>query len=85
MEKTYKLGEAAKYIGRHPKTLEKYDKKGILKAYRTKTNRRYYTQSQLDNYLNQQPKYEKATEDRSLRSCIFQSSKRQFKKSNVFY
>lgn len=59
MEKTYKLGEAAKYIGRHPKTLEKYDKKGILKAYRTKTNRRYYTQSQLDNYLNQQPKYEK--------------------------
>lgn len=45
MEKTYKLGEAAKYIGRHPKTLEKYDKKGILKAYRTKTNRRYYTQS----------------------------------------
>lgn len=51
MEKTYKLGEAAKYIHRHPKTLERYDTEGILKAYRTKTNRRYYTQSQLDNFL----------------------------------
>lgn len=52
MEKRYKLGEAAKYIGRHPKTLEKYDNKGILKAYRTKTNRRYYTKKQLDDFLN---------------------------------
>lgn len=52
MEKRYKLGEAAKYIGRHPKTLEKYDNKSILKAYRTKTNRRYYTKKQLDDFLN---------------------------------
>lgn len=52
MEKRYKLGEAAKYIGRHPKTLEKYDNKGILKAYRTKTDRRYYTKKQLDDFLN---------------------------------
>lgn len=52
MEKQYKLGEAAKYIRRHPKTLERYDNEGVLKAHRTKTNRRYYTQSQLDNFLN---------------------------------
>lgn len=52
METRYKLGKAAKYIGRHPKTLEKYDNKGILKAYRTKTNRRYYTKKQLDDFLN---------------------------------
>lgn len=52
MEKQYKLGEAAKYIRRHPKTLERYDNEGVLKAHRTKTNRRYYTQSQLDDFLN---------------------------------
>lgn len=52
MEKRYKLGEAAKYIRRHPKTLERYDNEGVLKAHRTKTNRRYYTQSQLDDFLN---------------------------------
>lgn len=50
-EKRYVLGEAAKYIHRHPKTVEKYDKTGVLKAHRTKTNRRYYLQSQLDDYL----------------------------------
>ena len=52
MEKRYKLGEAAEYIRRHPKTLERYDNEGVLKAHRTKTNRRYYTQSQLDDFLN---------------------------------
>lgn len=52
MEKQYKLGEAARYIRRHPKTLERYDNEGVLKAHRTKTNRRYYTQSQLDDFLN---------------------------------
>lgn len=52
MEKRYKLGEAAKYIRRHPKTLERYDNEGVLKAHRTKTNRRYYTQHQLDDFLN---------------------------------
>lgn len=51
MSKFYKLGEAAKYIGCHPKTLEKYDRDGTLVAYRTKTNRRYYTKEQLDDFL----------------------------------
>lgn len=52
MEKIYKLGQAAKYLGYHPKTLEKYDKAGTLVAHRTQTNRRYYTQQQLDDFLN---------------------------------
>ena len=54
MTKIYKLGQAAKYLGYHPKTLEKYDVNGTLVAHRTKTNRRYYTQEQLDNFLNKQ-------------------------------
>lgn len=54
-EKRYALGEAADYIHRHPKTLEKYDKAGILEAHRTATNRRYYLQSELDAFLGKKP------------------------------
>ena len=48
----YKIGDAAKYIGYKPNTLQKWDREGKLKAHRTPTNRRYYTQEQLDNWLN---------------------------------
>ena len=52
MTKNYKLSEAADYLGVYPKTLQKWDYAGKLIAHRTKTNRRYYTQEQLDNWLN---------------------------------
>jgi putative resolvase len=45
------LGEAAKYIGRHPKTLQAMDRSGILRAKRTSTNRRYWLKKDLDRYL----------------------------------
>lgn len=48
----YKIGDAAKYLGYKPNTLQKWDREGKLKAHRTPTNRRYYTQEQLDNWLN---------------------------------
>ena len=48
----YKIGDAAKYIGYKPNTLQRWDREGKLKAYRTPTNRRYYTKEQLDNWLN---------------------------------
>ena len=48
----YKPGEFAKLIGVHIKTLQKWDKEGKLKAHRTPTNRRFYTQEQYDIYLN---------------------------------
>ena len=48
----YKIGDAAKYIGYKPNTLQRWDREGKLKAHRTPTNRRYYTQEQLDNWLN---------------------------------
>lgn len=46
VNKKYKLGQFAKMIGVHPKTLQRYDRQGILKAYRTDTNTRYYTYKQ---------------------------------------
>jgi DNA-binding transcriptional MerR regulator len=48
----YKPGEFAKLIGIHIKTLQKWDRDGKLKAYRTPTNRRFYTHSQYVEYVN---------------------------------
>lgn len=48
----YKLGEFARKISVHPKTLQRWDRMEILKAYRTSTNRRYYTYNQYLDYTN---------------------------------
>lgn len=44
----YKPKDFAELIGVSVKTLQRWDREGILKAYRTPTNRRYYT---YDQYL----------------------------------
>ncbi|MBI5755911.1 MAG: MerR family transcriptional regulator, partial [Nitrospirae bacterium] len=44
--KIYKLNEFAKLIGKSVQTLQRWDREGILKAHRNKTNRRYYTHDQ---------------------------------------
>lgn len=46
--KNYKPKEFAELVGVSVKTLQRWDRDGILKAYRTPTNRRYYT---VDQYL----------------------------------
>ena len=46
--KIYKPSEFAKLVGVSVKTLQRWDREGILKAGRTPTDRRYYTQ---DHYL----------------------------------
>ena len=52
MENTYNIAEVAKYLGFKVKTLQKWDREGrLIPAYRTKTNRRVYTQSQLDEFI----------------------------------
>ena len=52
MENTYNIAQAAKYLGFKVKTLQKWDREGrLIPAYRTKTNRRIYTQSQLDEFI----------------------------------
>ena len=46
MSVTYSVGEMAKKLGVSVKTLQNWDKSGKLRASRTPTNRRFYTQDQ---------------------------------------
>ena len=46
MEHAYSPQEFGKLIGRTTNTLQKWDRRGILKAHRSPTNRRYYTHDQ---------------------------------------
>jgi len=48
---TYTVTEAAKRLNRSVGTLQRWDRQGVLKANRTKTNRRYYTEKQLREFL----------------------------------
>ena len=50
MDNTYSPQEFGKLIGRTTNTLQKWDRKGILKAHRSPTNRRYYTHDQYLAY-----------------------------------
>ncbi len=50
MEHTYSPKELGKLIGKSVNTLQKWDRKGILPAFRTPTNRRYYTHEQYLAY-----------------------------------
>lgn len=45
--------EMAERLGVTVRTLQRWDKEGTLKAYRTPTNRRYYTEEQYLNYIGQ--------------------------------
>lgn len=49
----YKPSEFAKKIGVSTKTLQRWDKCGKFKAYRTPTDRRYYTQDHYDAYISE--------------------------------
>ena len=46
MDKIYSIGQFAEMIGKSVHTLQVWDRKGILKAYRSPSDRRYYTHSQ---------------------------------------
>ena len=49
--KQYKVGQFAKLLNVTVKTLQNWDKQGTLKAYRTPTNQRFYTEEQLNQVL----------------------------------
>ena len=49
--KRYKVGQFAKLLNVTVKTLQNWDKQGTLKAYRTPTNQRFYTEEQLNQVL----------------------------------
>lgn len=50
MDKKYKINEFAKLMNVSVKTLQRWDNEAILKAFRTPTNRRYYTHNQYLEY-----------------------------------
>ena len=52
--KNYSVGEFSKLIGVSIKTLQNWDRDGILVANRTPTNRRFYTEEQLNQYRGSQ-------------------------------
>jgi putative resolvase len=47
----FTTGEAAAYLGRHPKTLQSWDREGALPARRSPGGRRYWLKVDLDKYL----------------------------------
>jgi len=53
MEKFYNVTQFAELINMKVKTLQKWDREGILKSNRTPTNRRYYTHSQYLDFIGQ--------------------------------
>jgi predicted site-specific integrase-resolvase len=50
MDTTYSPKQFGQMIGRSVNTLQKWDRKGVLKAHRSPTNRRYYTHDQYLAY-----------------------------------
>ena len=51
MEKVYNVTDFAEMIGKSVKTLQRWDREGILRAYRSPSNRRYYTHTQYLEYM----------------------------------
>ena len=49
------ISEAAVLVRRTVKTLQRWDRTGILRAKRTRTGRRYYTERQLNAFLGIKP------------------------------
>ena len=47
---TINISDAAASLGVSVKTMQRWDREGTLKAGRTITNRRWYSQEQLDDF-----------------------------------
>lgn len=50
---SYSLGEVAKFLSMHPKTLQKKDREGVIQFERTPTNRRFLTREKLAKLLEE--------------------------------
>ena len=51
------VGEAAKVVGRCVKTMQRWDREGVLVAKRGSTGRRYYEQEQIDQWLGKKQEH----------------------------
>jgi predicted site-specific integrase-resolvase len=71
------LRHAASYLGFNLKTLQLWDRKGILKSHRTQTNRRYYIKAELDLFLNKKYKLPQQQMEREVIAYCRVSSRNQ--------
>jgi putative resolvase len=69
MKNTYPPREFGSLIGRTTNTLQRWDRRGILKAHRTLTGRRYYTHNQYLEVIGQ-----KSSKKRLIIYCRVSSS-----------
>lgn len=67
MDKQYKPNEFAKLINVSVRTLQRWDNEGTLTAFRSPTNRRYYTHSQYLAYIGNSSK----TEENKRKTVIY--------------
>lgn len=51
MVKVYTSRELADFLKVNITTVQRWDREGTLKSYRTPTNRRYYTETQITDFL----------------------------------
>ena len=56
----YKPKDFAELLNVSVKTLQRWDREGVLIAKRTPTDRRFYTQDQLEKYLKKSDKNAKS-------------------------
>lgn len=73
MEKLYNVTEFANLIGKSVKTLQRWDRLGVLTAYRSPSKRRYYTHTQYLEYLGKKS----TTEDKQNVIYVRVSTKNQ--------
>lgn len=53
MDKIYNISEFGELINKSVITLQRWDREGILHAYRSPSNRRYYTHTQYLEYIGE--------------------------------
>lgn len=80
MEKLYTVTEFALLLNKKVKTLQRWDREGILKSYRTPTNRRYYTHTQYLEYIGDSLKNENNVRE----NVIYARVSSQSQKTDLF-
>jgi len=70
-KKMLSIGEAACYLGISRDTLRRWEKKGKITSLRSPTNRRYYTQEQLDKLISKPSLEEKPKSQMILKMILF--------------
>ena len=74
----YKPKEFSALIGVSVKTLQRWDKEGKLVEKRTPTNRRYYDDVDLNNYLEQNQKINKSTTTLNTLNLLIQLANQKY-------